>query len=274
MADFIPMSQLRAAIETIDRYLQDTTSTDAMEALIKAQDDIKLAKEIDYAIKTKSEYEDGIDFIGQSHGPARMAIFLLNAFGEFYCNRGKLTIYSDDPYSNPEYPAHINSYVLSLKDYDSHINLYKGNPTPEDYPYDFNAGFIAQLTKYPNQEVEANTTDTSFESFGKTALIVREKGYHFPKRTLDFKSAFWNLETSKDTHRVDYIIQIGFDGILKVYNRYTKEQKDIIFEPGAPGAQNLYNKYMQTLHIVKRLKSHSWDEFILDQSEEQTDNEH
>ena len=88
----IEFSAIEFALNNILLFLE----TNNKRYLEVSQSEIKLAKEVDFNIKTQTEYEKG-EIVLESHGPGRMAMFLMNNKGEYYCNGGKLTIYEDDP---------------------------------------------------------------------------------------------------------------------------------------------------------------------------------
>ena len=252
MAKFIEYTTLDRVIYGIVLYI----STRDKKYLEDIQPEILLAKEIDESIKTKAEYKNNIPFIASSHNPARMAVFLLNYFGEHYLNKGELTIKADDP-SDKYTNKHNNTYLLELKDADTHEKLYEGNPTSEDEPYDFNSVFIKQITCYPDKNVD--TTSTSWESFVHATNL--RPGYFIPKRTFDFKSAFWK---SGSEHNVNYILKLDFDKQLKLFNRVSKVEKEIEFKPAA-NTSYFYTKYFELLNVINYFNQHkiTWEECIL-----------
>ena len=252
MADYIEYSTIEQIVYGIADYLK----TSDKKYLLNIQEEMKLAKEIDGSIMTKSEYSNNGQFIAASHSPSRLAVFLLNYFGEHYLDRGELTIKSDDPsdrYTN----THDNTYRLVLKDIDTHERLYKGNPTAEDDPYDFNSEFIRQITHYPNNTVD--TTATSWESFAHEPKF--RPGYFTPKRTFDFKSALWK---SGGEHKVNYILKLDFDRKLKLFNRLSKVEKSFKFT-AASGVSTFYDKYFQVLDIIKLFNNYqiTWADCII-----------
>ena len=96
-ANFITIEELETAINAIFKYLETTDTKD----LIKAQDTIKLTKEIDYSIRTHNEYDRiteaakrgtllETEIIESDHNVIRMAIMLLNSFGEQYLNNSEI----------------------------------------------------------------------------------------------------------------------------------------------------------------------------------------
>jgi hypothetical protein len=205
---------------------------------------------------TKTEYANNSQFIASSHTPSRMAVFLLNYFGEHYLSQGELTVKFDDPSDNYT-NKHDNTYRLILKDSDTHEKLYKGNPTPANEPYDFNSEFIRQITHYPNKTVD--TTATSWESFVHVSNL--RPGYFVPKRTFDFKSAFWK---SGGEHNVNYILKLDFNGELKLFNRVSKAEKNFEFK-AASNASDFYNKYFQLIDIIRLFNQHqiTWVDCII-----------
>ena len=227
-------------------------STTGNRAFIEdIQEDIKLAKNIDYSIKTQAEYNKKQNFIESSHGPKRSAMFLLNYFGELYLHEGSLTIEADDPTTSKA--VHMNTYQLSLKDLDTHIKLYQGNPTKEDRPYDFNTKFKAQKTYFIESGKLVDTTGNPWDSF--------QNVYTEPYRTLDFKGAFWK---SGNEHSVHYILQLQEDTNLACYIAGTKITKKIIFEP-LPTALQYHKKYFEVLELIEFFNKHwylTWDNFI------------
>ena len=249
MKDFISQTELAFAIENIYKYLQTRDS----KCLQVAQNEIKKAKEIDFSIKTYQEYRLNEAFIPSSHGVNRMAVMLLNSLGENYLEQGILTIHQDDPKLG--FAEHTNTYRLVLKDIDTHINFYTGNPTAEDKPYDFDTNFISQITRYQNGNT-ADTTKHAWDSFNP--------GYKNPIRTLDFKSALWKKDHE---HFVNYIFQIMDDGSMVVFAPGKRDQlKQIEFKP-KPENLHYLDQYLQLLSSIKAFDSKiynlNWDNFIL-----------
>lgn len=250
--EYIEYAVLERVIYNIANYIETLDK----KYLLDIQEEIKLAKEIDESILTKTEYANKGQFIASSHSPSRMAIFLLNYFGEHYLNQGELTIKFDDPFEN-YVNTHDNTYRLVLKDIDTHEKLYKGNPTSADEPYDFNSEFIRQITHYPNNTVD--TTTTAWESFVHSSNL--RSGYFTPKRTFDFKSAFWK---SGGEHRVNYILKLDFNGELKLFNRVSKAERVFEFK-AASNSLAFYDKYFQVLSIIKLFNQHqiTWMDCII-----------
>ncbi len=249
MTDFITQSELDKAVYGVFNYLLTRDSSH----LIAAQSEIKKAKEIDFAIKTYAEYDLKEAFVPSSHGVNRMAIMLLNSYGECYLNNGQLSISADDPESG--YADHTNTYTLRLKDAHTHLQIYKGNPSGAAKPYDFDTSFVSQITTYQDGRQD-NTTDRAWDSFNK--------GYHTPSRTLDFKSALWKKDHE---HFVNYILQILDTGKLIVYQPGKKDQpKQIRFLPDEAHKGYLM-QYLNLLRYIRhfdtRLYDLSWDNFIL-----------
>lgn len=246
MQTFIEYSVLDRVLRNIRKF-EETNDFSYLEPI---QDEIKLASYIDYSIKTPKEYKLKCDFIEDSHGPARMGVFVLSYYGEFYCNQGLLTIKKDDP--SHQNNSHTNTYRLVLKDIETHTRLYTGNPTYEDDPYDFNTIFISQITEYPNGP--ANTTTHSWDSF--------QRCYTEPYRRLDFKSALWQ---SGGEHSVHYILQLPQFGPLECLKGQSHEHKEIEFKPAA-NTKDYYINYLATLDLIKFFKSHncdSWDRYLI-----------
>ena len=171
----VPYEDIEFVLESIDSYLR-TGNTKFLE---KAQIEIKNVKEIDYLIKTKSEYDRGV-FIEASHGPARILMFYINYLGEILLDESTITIYEDDP--NGINTKHNNTYILKLKDKETHFNLFNTNPTAESKPYDFDTEFKQQYTVYSDKITD--TTLHPYDTFGIN------RSYRKPARTLDFKGAF------------------------------------------------------------------------------------
>lgn len=220
--------------------------------LVETQELLKLAREIDYSIKTKAEYKTKQSFIESSHGPSRLAVFLLNNFGECYLHKGLLTIEEDDPTFG--LANHTNTYRLELKDLDTHLKLYKGNPTKEDEPYDFNTVFIKQVTQFTDTGRILDPTKNPWDSYANA--------FTEPSRTLDFKSAFWN---SGSEHDVNYILQLSASKELLCYTGGTRKRKNIVFSPDIQ-AKDYFNKYFATLDLVNYLNQYqglTWNNFIL-----------
>ena len=252
MADYIEYSTIEQIIYGIADYLK----TSDKKYLLNIQEEIKLAKEIDESIMTKIEYASNCQFIAASHTPSRMAVFLLNYFGEHYLNQGEITIKSDDPSDRCTY-THDNTYRLVFKDIDTHEKLYKGNPTAEDDPYDFNSEFISQLTHYPNNTTD--TTATAWESFVHSPNF--RPRYFTPKRTFDFKSALWK---SGGEHKVNYILKLDFDRELRLFNRVSKAEKCFEFI-AAPEVSTFYDKYFQVLDMIRLFNQYqiTWTDCII-----------
>ena len=225
-----------------------------------AQSEIRHAKELDFKIKTQTEYEKKED-VDSSHGPGRMTMFLLNSKGELYFNGGTLTIYNDDPKAVPN--SHINVYIVELKDTETHTKIYATNPTADDHPYDFNTVFKEQYTVFPDKTV--NTTEHAWESFehfykdtaGNWQTI--KAGYHTPYRSLDFKSAYWR---DGHKHSVDYIPTIDATGQEFLLSGKTKATKEFKFIPLAENVK--YKKqYLEWLEKFDKLQYYTWEHFII-----------
>lgn len=254
--NFITNNEIEQALIGIYKYLVNHD----IDALKEVQPQIKKTRDIDFQIKTLAEYNEnnGSSIIQNSHGPTRMLILgPLSLLGELYFHNGLLTIYDDDPIKKTY--SHINTYRLTLKDLDTHLNVYIGNPTAEDEPYDFNTQFIKQLTQYPDKVDD--TTKTAFDSF--FGFYKKKNGYSIPFRKLDFKSALWNTSKMQNCHNVDYILRITQDKTIYLFNRRTRDQKHFEFKP-ASGADKYLDKYIRYLNVVDVFKGHSWDEFIID----------
>ena len=254
MENFIEYSVLDTVLEGIHNY----ELTKDITHIAPIQDEIKLARDIDYSIKTKSEYDNKATFDESSHNPARMAVFKLNKHGEFYIENGIVIIKNDDPC--PVKNSHTNTYRLTLKDPETHLRLYRGNPTKQDEPYDFNTMFISQITHYPNGA--ADSTPHPWESFSnpKKGLTC---GYRPPARKLDFKSALWKKKGEHDTH---YILQLQRNGQLVCMRSDTKEIKDFTFIP-APGVEQHRVEYFKTLDLIDFFNQHNcldWNKYIID----------
>lgn len=250
MADFITQAELNTAIYGVFNYLLDKN----IDHLRAAQTEIKKAKEIDFAIKTYAEFELKEAVVPSSHGVDRMAVILLNSYGEGYFDRGTLRIIADDPKSG--YADHTNTYTLVLKDAETHYQIHKGNPTGKDKPYDFDTSFLSQITEYKNGKQE-DTTDRAWDSF--------HPGYHAPSRKLDFKSALWK---KNHEHFVDYIIQILDTGEVILFQPGKKTQpKQIVFNPVDTEHVECLKQYLNLLKFIRYfdIKNYdlSWDKFIL-----------
>ena len=210
---YMTMTDLKIALDGVLNFLKTKDSN----FLAEAQSEIKLAKELDYAIKTQTEHHEK-KFVESSHGVGRMAMFYINYLGEHYWNDGTLTIFDDDPENFKAY-KHINTYSVKFKDPETHENLFALNMDPESNPYDFDANFIQQWTKYSD-----NTKDTTvhaYESFSyKWDSFWVSPGYKKPHRRLDFKSAFWK---SKHTHDIEYVLTLDFEGKAQV--KYARNPK-------------------------------------------------
>lgn len=257
-ANFITIEELETAVNAIFKYLETADTKD----LIKAQDTIKLTKEIDYSIRTYNEYDRiteaankgtllETEIIESDHNVIRMAIMLLNSFGEQYLNNSEITIEDDDRFVGGT--SHTNTYILHLKDPETHDKIFKGNPTKDDKPYDFYSQFVQQYTFYNNGAI-VNTTATSWDSFNKC--------YQSPTRKFDFKSDLWK---KNHMHSVDYIIQILYTGEvvvklakdLKVLKKFTLKTK--------PEMNFYLEKYLNLLKRIYRFKHRNlpWDKFII-----------
>ena len=257
--NFITTDDLEFALNNILLFLK-TSNKHYLEV---AQPEIKKARDFDLQVKTQADYEKN-EFVAESHGLGRMAMFLLNSKGEHYINGGILTIYEDDPKKSPN--SHTNIYKIELKDKNTHDRIWDTNPTADDKPYDFNAVFQQQFTVYPDKAVE--TTEHAWESFThfyKDAdgnLQTIKVGYHTPYRTLDFKSAYW-----KDGHKhsVDYITTIDVTGQMFVIRdqKSIKETKRFDFVPTAENVKYL-QQYLEWIAKFEKLQFYiSWEYFII-----------
>lgn len=230
--------------------LKEFICTSKKEYLEDIQEDLKLAREIDYSIKTKAEYAKQQEFIATSHGPKRLAMFLLSYFGEFYLAESLITIDDDDPI--PGYASHTNTYRLKLKDPETHTRLYKGNPTKDDEPYDFYTEFVKQISKFKTNI--ADTTDSPWDSY--------QHAYVNPYRKLDFKGAFWQAGNEHYTH---YILQLQRSKDLVCYKSGTKITKEIKVTP-TPEASGYLNRYFEVLDLIDFFSKYwylTWESFIL-----------
>ena len=238
--------------------VKEFISTGNRAILEDIQDELKLARTVDYSIKTKLEYKNQQDFIESSHGPKRSAVFLLNYFGEFYLHGGSLTIEDDDLRKGSA--SHTNTYQLELKDISTHSRLYCGNPTKADQPYDFNTVFKSQVTQFENSGKSVDTTDKPWDSY--------QNAYTEPYRTLDFKSAFWQ---DGSEHGVHYILQLNADKTLSCYKGGTKLAKKITFTPRATLDSTYYfDKYFEVLALIEFFNKHwylTWDSFIFNSTQ-------
>lgn len=272
--DFILMSELEFVFNSLDRYLQ----TNDITFLESAQSIIKKAQAIDFAIKTLPELdyakETGTDvFLENTHGIGRMLMFLINYYGELYCNSAILTIYNDDPpYSKF---LHINTYKLCLRNPSTHDRLFATNARAEDLPYDFDTCFQRQITIATNIDgsiKETLTTATAYDSMpwlasanknadGTINYVFEKPDYRIPRRTLDFKSAFWK---SGHKHSVNYIMQLTNDNNFKVFstNIGNSNEKVIAFEP-LPENKIYYNLYYFWVNKFSKFENLRWDQFIL-----------
>ena len=242
-------------LETVLRNIYNFEQTKDFAYISFIQNEIKLARDLDYSIKTKREYAQNATFIESTHNPARMCMFLHNRHGEFFMDGGTLTIKNDDP--QPMTNSHTNTYRLALKDPETHNRLYEGNPTSEDEPYDFNTEFISQITNYPNGS--ADSTAHAWESFSSP---TRSGGYKIPARKIDFKGAFWS---KGGEHNTQYILQLTDDERLICERSYTKERKEITFTP-AEGAKVYYQKYfevLQWINFFNQNKCDTWNKYII-----------
>lgn len=251
MADFISILELEQAIIHIYYYLKNNDITYIQDEKVQAA--IRLAKEIDCSIKTYREYDSQVDYIPKEHNVTRMAVMLLNTFGELYCEGGSLTIYEDDLWKGKA--NHTNTYELKLKEPETHLNIFKGNPSAESKPYDFDTEFKSQLTHYQDGNL-TNTTRNAWDSFASC--------YKTPTRTLDFKSALWK---KNHEHYVNYIIQIDRQGTLSVFRPKQRDNpKQIKFESQLENRHYL-QKYLNVLACIDYLNQSkydlSWDNFII-----------
>ena len=240
----ITIEELEQVIDALQSYAAGDRT-----ALEQNQDLFKLARDVDYSSKTQKEYETNSDFDPSSHGIGRMIMFLLNYYGEKYLSDGQLTISADDP--KIFNTLHTNTYILKLKDPETHEQFGGYNPVAEDKPYDFDSQFIQQITYYPDKTA-VDTTATAWDSFQKT--------YSIPARTFDFKSAFWK---KGHEHFVDYILQIDSKSILHVINRSSKQERQFAFSP-ADGHEQFLAKYNALISIMWQFSDYAWSNFILD----------
>lgn len=241
----LKIQELEIAKNAILKYYESGNRQD----LVFAQAEIIHSMEIDYSIKTLSEYNKKIDFIKESHGPNRMLMMLANYYGEQYCNGNAIIIYDDDPRSGKS--AHHNKYVFSLKDPNTHNQILPGNPKKENEPYDFNLKFLSQITIYPEGNAE-DTTQHAYDSFAGC--------YQKPVRKLDFKSAFWKKDHE---HNVHYIFTIDFDGNLKLLEASTLKEKRFDFI--SSNTQYFLQEYLKVLDIIRsgKFNYYDWETFIL-----------
>lgn len=218
------------------------------------QASIKALRELDYAIP-KYDYDSD-----ELHKPKRIALFLINHMAEYFLRQGKIIIFNDDGPDWKSSASHINTFILTLNEEDTHKILYPGVPTGTDH-HDFNTEFIQQLTCYTNN----NTTDTTkhaFDSFKKKRENGKiERGYYKPARKLDFKSKYWTGKSSE--HQSDYLIFLSFDGTVTIKTAKTHIEKPCKFIPADDTAK--YLEYYKTAdEIFQNLQPYSWEDFILE----------
>lgn len=219
-------------------------------------------RDLDYQIRTYNENEQD-RFIRSDHNPGRIFMFFINYCGEKYLEDAKLTIKNDD-LSEVAY-KHTNTYQLKLKDKETHDALINYNPKPEDKPYDFDSIFKKQISYSAlHEEICRDTTATAYDKFT----------YQKPKRTFDFKSAYWKKDHD---HGVDYILQLDFDGNLKLFtvktvpsltniDKLDKEyniKEDYILEV-KPSNNYFLEMYKQALIDLSTFNGITWDDLIID----------
>lgn len=224
----------------------------------ETQELIKRCKDVDFNIKTKPEQKSNRDLLF-THGPARIATFLLSYYAEHSLIDAVLTIRGDD------WPrgriSHDNTYRLSLHDADSHKRLYKADAERKAGQYDFDALFMQQLTHYPDSDKPENTTLHSYDSFrfGTESRL----GYRIPKRSIEIKSALWISRAN--IHGADYVIKFDYDGpkLLPSYNLFDNRNISGGDLRLTAIGEVFYRKYYEFLSAFKTFENHSWDEFIL-----------
>lgn len=242
----ITIEELEFALWSIYSYIITKDS----RFLKNAQHEIKLAKEIDYFIKTHQEYEKG-EFIESTHGPARMYMFYINSLLEIYLDEGTVTVYGDDPINSTI--THNNTYKLSLKDKDTHTSIYSTNPTADSEPYDFNATFIKQDTVYSDKIVD--TTAHAYDSIGLNRC------YRTPIRKFEAKGFLWKKDHE---HIANYIFHGTKDCGIKLLDRISNTEKKFEFTPSSPEKLNYLNKYYYWINLFPVFEFLIWDSYILD----------
>lgn len=201
------------------------------------------AKFLESGIKSYGEYREGVR-IESDHTPYRLAVFLLNYYGETATAGRTVTIYDDDPY--PGKAAHRNSYRLNLKDEYSHISLLPSNPEAKDEPYDFYGTFSRQITTYADGN-EVDTTKTAWDSFAKR--------YQPPWRTFDFKSALW--KGNGHLHGVNYTVTIDEGGNYVVRDPGFRIKKAFMSPADTELQKECMEKYGRLLKEMEILKGHT-----------------
>lgn len=242
----ITVEELEFALWSIYSYIK----TQDIRFLENAQREIKLAKEIDYSIKTYQEYEEN-KFIESTHGPGRKAMFFIDSLLEMYLDDGIITIYGDDPVNSTI--THNNTYKLSLKDKDTHTSIYNTNPTADSEPYDFNATFIKQITVYTDKVVD--TTAHAYDSIGLN------KGYRAPIRKFEAKGFLWK---KGHEHFANYILHGTKDCGIKLLDRVSNTEKKFEFTPSSSEKLKYLDKYYYWINLFPVFEFLIWDTYILD----------
>ena len=232
----------------------------------KYQEEIKTLQAIDASINTYAEY-GGQDY--DNHKPTRIIIFLINFFGEMYLKNAKITIYDDEPTSR-FFNSHENTYILSLKDEESHMKLGGYNPTEKDKPYDFDTEFKKQITHYKDSGRVDDTTIHPWNGFNRS----KKKGYNTPTRTIDFKSVFYN--SGKHTHNCDYLIKLTKDKEFLLYNMRANQLKTNLSSVPCTNCvvevnngKDYLNKYLYYINVVEEINrcwsdKNNWKYFIIE----------
>lgn len=230
------------------------------------QEEINILRGIDSGINTYAEY-GGQDF--DNHTPTRAIIFLINYFGEMYLENAKITIYDDEP-NNRFYNSHENTYILKLKDPESHVKLGGYNPTKKDKPYDFDTEFKKQITHYKDSGKIDDTTLHPWNGFNRS----KKKGYNTPIRTIDFKSAFYT--SGKHTHDCDYIIKLTRDKQFLLYNMRANQVKSNLDSVPCTNCvieinsdKDYLNKYLYYVNMIDEYNrcwsdKNNWKYFIIE----------
>jgi len=223
--------------------------------------DIEALKELDFSVKSHNEWKSKTGKVFYSdHNVSRIAMFLLNYYGELSLANAKITIMADELFVTRKGYTHDNTYILKLHDPATHYALTKMDFTNTNGVQDFDTQFVKQITHYEPDKPGVDTTDTAYSPKSGT------KNYAKPSRTFDFKSHLWKKE---HTHNVDYVIQLvanedrtqAYYKVYRVENDIKVAEKEIELNLTEDNKVYLdaYIEFMKDFPLFEKI---TWDEIL------------
>lgn len=222
-------------------------------------------RDIDNAIHTYAEQEfekkyNYYKLMPETHGLKRMAVLLLNIFGEGVFD-GTTIITSADRYENSK-NKHLNKYIIKLHDSDAHKFIYGKTPNKTDQVYDFDLTLMGQLTTYADG-AEEDTTAHMYDT------LTGKKYSQDIVHQADFKSDLW--KSKKHMHNVQFIIKLDALGNPEVYITKANGDSYELLADYAAVISNLTQQNKDNLLKYKELLSEinsgifdnlTWDDLI------------